>query len=95
MVLLESFVELNDLRCHHPDHPPEMPVASFGDLPSPIEKVMGVKSNFLAFAFSKIPLTSMPIDSLHTSIESSVRFQDQAPVTFSPGDPPLTNLLPR
>src|SRR5512143_3287759 len=28
VVLFESFVELDDLRCHQPNHPPEMSVSS-------------------------------------------------------------------
>ena len=37
VVLFESFIKLDDLRCHNPDHPSEMSVASLRDLSFPID----------------------------------------------------------
>src|SRR5512136_1408417 len=37
VVLFESFIKLDDLRCHKPDHPSEMSIASLGAPPFPID----------------------------------------------------------
>jgi len=36
IVLFESFIELDDLRCHQPYHASKMSIASLRDLPFPI-----------------------------------------------------------
>jgi len=37
VVLFESLIKLDNLRCHNPDHMPEMSIASLRDLSSPID----------------------------------------------------------
>lgn len=72
VVLFESFIKLDDLRCHNPDHPSEMSIASLRNLSFPIDFPQLVKgriepchSNHLFMTFKLLHISTYLDQKIH------------------------------